>query len=103
VDEANIVANLLSSFPLILPEIALVATACLVYIGGTLLSNRHVWAGTALAGVAIASLLVPVTLTVAVERNVFVSPLLGDSLAPGTVHPFPGAGGRSGADPVQLE
>lgn len=80
--EAEIIANLLSSFRLILPEIALVGVACIVFVGGTLMANRHLWAAVSLAGLALAFALVPLAMPVLDgPPNVYVNPLLGDALA----------------------
>src|SRR5947209_8427468 len=43
------------AFPLIVPEIILVLGACIVFVGGTFRSNRHLWGVGALAILAIAA------------------------------------------------
>src|SRR5437899_6167631 len=45
----------MQAFPLIVPEIILVLGACIVFVGGTFRSNRHLWGVGALAILAIAA------------------------------------------------
>lgn len=91
-NDANLIANLLNSFRLILPEIVLVVVSCVIFLGGTLLHNRHLWAAVTLAGLALAFLFMPAPFLAHIQlrmpipfpdmsANVYVSPLLGDSLA----------------------
>jgi NADH-quinone oxidoreductase subunit N len=58
-DEQNIIAALLDSYPLILPEIVLGVAACVIYLGGTVRAGRNLWGTVSLlslvgAGVALA-------------------------------------------------
>ena len=51
----EVIAALMHAFPLIVPEIILVLGACIVFVGGTFRSNRHLWGVGALAILAIAA------------------------------------------------
>jgi NADH-quinone oxidoreductase subunit N len=77
-----VIANLLNSFTLMIPEIALVVVACAIFIGGTVVRCRHVWATVALAGLALAAVLTPLANSPAdLPRDPYAAPLLGDALA----------------------
>src|SRR4051794_33738914 len=49
-------AALAGVFQYLVPEIVLAATACVVFLGGTVKPGRHLWASCALAGLAAALL-----------------------------------------------
>lgn len=78
-NEANLTDTLLHSFPLLLPEVALVVFACVLFLGGTLWANRHLWSVVSLLALAVAAVLVPLTYP-AEPLNAFVSPVLHDGL-----------------------
>ncbi len=80
-DEGNFVANLVHSFHLILPEIVLVVTACVVFLGGAFRPKRHLWGIVSLVGIIVAACLIPLARTPLESYSVFVSPLLEDALA----------------------
>jgi NADH:ubiquinone oxidoreductase subunit 2 (subunit N) len=42
--------------PLVLPEILLVAAACVLFLGSTFRPDRNLWGGVALASLAVAAL-----------------------------------------------
>src|SRR5262249_51707056 len=44
-------------FTLTVPEAFLLALACVIYLGGTVYANRHLWASVALGGLAVAFVL----------------------------------------------
>src|SRR5438093_21314 len=77
--EAQALAGIL---PYLIPEMILGAVACLVFLGGTVRSDRHLWGSVALAGFVAAL----VALHFAPARNISadglsVVPVLFDSLA----------------------
>lgn len=79
---SDVMANLLHSFPQILPEIVLVAFSCIVFLGGTFFGGRHVWSAVTLLGLAVAAAFIPLAAGGGdFQVNVYVSPLLSDSLA----------------------
>src|SRR5262245_34929742 len=55
--DAEISISMRDVFTLTVPEAFLLALACVIYLGGTVWANRHLWAGVALAGLAVAFLL----------------------------------------------
>ncbi len=72
-------------FTLLLPEMALVACACVLFIGGLFKADRNLWGRVALAGIAVAllmHLLIAASPKFADNANAAVGvPLLFDSLA----------------------
>ncbi|MGF1580457.1 MAG: NADH-quinone oxidoreductase subunit N [Gemmataceae bacterium] len=78
----NVVPSLLRGFPLILPEIVLAVTSCIVFLGGTVRASRHVWAGVSFFGIVLAFLFVPYAndIGTAEGMNLFVSPISLDAL-----------------------
>jgi NADH-quinone oxidoreductase subunit N len=82
----HIRAALLGAFPLIIPEIVLLAGACVLFLGATFRADRRVWGGVALLfllGAAVAVAFSPVSPTEppAAEAAVFASPLVVDRVA----------------------
>jgi NADH-quinone oxidoreductase subunit N len=78
----SIIAALLNDFPLVLPEIVLVVFAGVLFLGGAVRPNRHLWAAVALLGVVVAGLFaLPNPKPADAQVALFASPLLGDSLA----------------------
>ncbi|HYT88573.1 MAG TPA: NADH-quinone oxidoreductase subunit N, partial [Gemmataceae bacterium] len=81
-DEKTIIAALLDSYRFILPEIVLGAFACVVYLGGTFRSNRHLWAGVSLLGLLAAGLALGLTWDARpASAAVFAAPITADALA----------------------
>jgi NADH-quinone oxidoreductase subunit N len=79
----NTVNALLNAFYLIVPEGVLVLAACLMFVGGTFRSSRHLWgvlALVALAGAGLALALVP-TPSADDPGMLFAAPLRADPLA----------------------
>jgi NADH-quinone oxidoreductase subunit N len=69
--------------PLVLPEILLVAAACVLFLGGTFRPDRHLWGGVALASLAAAALAAwlgprPADAT---ASHLYAAPVLLDNLA----------------------
>jgi NADH-quinone oxidoreductase subunit N len=52
----NLVTALTGFFPYLVPEMILGAAACVLFIGGTVRANRHLWGGVALAALIAAGL-----------------------------------------------
>src|SRR5215475_14583695 len=74
-------AALAGVFPNLLPEIMLGAGACLLFLGGTFKSSRHLWGWTALGGLLVSLLACGVTPTYeASPQATFGNPVLFDSL-----------------------
>jgi NADH-quinone oxidoreductase subunit N len=70
-------------YPRLLPELVLLATACILFVGGTFRRDRRVWAGVALLGLLAAGLtlfITPVQSPLPVDI-VFASPVIGDGVA----------------------
>lgn len=75
-------------YPLIVPEIILLAAACFLFLGGTVRTDRRLWAGFALASLAVAGLALMLTsgkgefpLQALEKAAYFSSPLYLDDLA----------------------
>jgi NADH-quinone oxidoreductase subunit N len=85
VNEQTVLHVLIDSFRLVVPEIALGLTACVLFVGATLRANRHLWGAVAVAGLATAAALFALTdwrFSPGLERTaVFAGPLLADDLA----------------------
>jgi NADH-quinone oxidoreductase subunit N len=52
VNSPEIVSALLNAFALMIPEIILVGAACILFVGGTFRTGRHLWAAVALIALA---------------------------------------------------
>src|SRR5205814_1025789 len=85
VNEQTILSVLVESFRLILPEMVLGLTACVLFVGATFRASRHAWGAVALAG-----LLAAVAVALAADGRyppsleraaVFAGPLVSDPLA----------------------
>jgi len=85
VNDQTILTVLLDSFRLLLPEMALGLTACVLFVGATLASNRHLFGGIALVGLIVAGgLALGSDWTYPADRQsaaVFAGPLAADALA----------------------
>jgi NADH-quinone oxidoreductase subunit N len=84
VNDQAVLSVLLDSFRLILPEAALGLTACVLFLGGTVRANRHLWAGVALVGLIVAGVLLLVSESSYTSdlrsAAVYAGPLAGDAL-----------------------
>jgi NADH-quinone oxidoreductase subunit N len=60
VNSSDILTALTGFFPAVLPEVVLGIAACVLFLGGTWRTNRHLWGGVALVALALAFLLVAV-------------------------------------------
>jgi NADH-quinone oxidoreductase subunit N len=85
-DETIPILNVLTdSFWLVVPELVLGLTACLLFVGATFRASRHVWGAVALLGLAAAGVLTAVTdwhyPPELARVAVFSAPLTGDALA----------------------
>jgi NADH-quinone oxidoreductase subunit N len=69
--------------PLVLPEILLVAAACVLFLGGTFRTGRHLWGGVTLATLAVAALVAGLTPRPAdpSPAQLYAAPILLDNLA----------------------
>ena len=74
------VSAVVEAFPLIIPEMVLGAFGCLMFVGATFRSNRHVWGTAALAGLLIAGAWLLFSPRPVVFRS-FASPVVLDQLA----------------------
>jgi NADH-quinone oxidoreductase subunit N len=76
-------ATLANVFQYLIPEIVLVGTACVVFLGGTWRARRDLWSLVALGGLVAAIVALVVGPTTAPATNVvtFASPVIVDSLA----------------------
>jgi NADH-quinone oxidoreductase subunit N len=82
----HIVSALLGVFPLIIPEVVLLVGACVLFLGTTFRSDRHLWGGVALlflvaAGIALALAPLSPTEPPVAQATVFAGPLLVDRVA----------------------
>jgi NADH-quinone oxidoreductase subunit N len=73
----EIVASLSNCFYLVVPEVILVAAACIAFLGGTIRANRNLWAGFALFALACAGLVLA------------LSPFPANSLDPPVIYASP--------------
>jgi NADH-quinone oxidoreductase subunit N len=85
VNDAAILDVVVDSFRLVVPEMILVLTACVLFVGATFRANRHVWGVVALVGLLVAGGLLaavdyhfPATLE---RAAAFAGPLIADPLA----------------------
>lgn len=79
-----IVATLKGVFRFVVPEVVLLAFACILFLGGTVRrGNRHVWGGVALAGLAAATIAAIIGPGPAASSELIptVSPIWPDTLA----------------------
>lgn len=70
--------------PLVLPEALLLLTACVLFLGATVRSNRNLWAVVALSGLAVAAVAAwfgPRPVLPIPEAVLYASPVLIDSMA----------------------
>ena len=68
-------------FAYLYPEMILAATACVLFLGGTVKACRHLWASVALAGLVVALLALVLTPTPLQSREViFGNPVIFDAL-----------------------
>jgi NADH-quinone oxidoreductase subunit N len=69
-------------YPRLLPELVLLATACLLFLGGTFRRDRHVWGGVALLGLAAAGATLALASVAPLKPDLlYASPVLGDGFA----------------------
>ncbi len=72
-------------YPRLLPELVLLAAACVLFLGGTFRRSRHVWGGVALLGLAAAGATLAVPYAGGVSGSatapLFLTPVLGDGAA----------------------
>jgi NADH-quinone oxidoreductase subunit N len=82
-NEASVVAAILDSFRLVLPEIILGVVACVLFIGGTMRTSRSLWGGLNLAGLALAlvALFRAATPGPARDEALFAAPVVFDQFA----------------------
>lgn len=76
-----IAVTLKQSFGLLLPEIMLIAAACIIFVGGTFRADRHLWAVGALAALGMAGVGLYLTVWPDMGPLATVSPILPDRLA----------------------
>jgi len=85
VNEQTTLNVLQDSFRLILPEMVLGLTACVLFLGATVWGNRHLWGGVAILGLLVAAGLIAVcdwTYPPDLKSAAVVAgPLAGDALA----------------------
>ena len=79
--ENDVISTLNGVYTRVLPEIILVVTACIVFLGGTVRANRHIWAAVSFMGIVLAGAFIPVSLPDSESVKLFVSPIYSDSLA----------------------
>jgi NADH-quinone oxidoreductase subunit N len=78
---------LLGAFALVVPEIILLAAACVLFLGATFRADRHLWGTVALVSLALAGLALflgprsPTAPAPDAEAVIFASPLLVDRVA----------------------
>ena len=85
----DILEGLIYSYRFIIPEMVLALGACLLFLGGTIWANRHLWAGVALGTLLLAGLIHFLTVSYqlsalpsdVVRAALFNGPLARDGLA----------------------
>jgi NADH-quinone oxidoreductase subunit N len=76
--------SLIDALPLLMPEIVLAVTACLLFVGATVRAGRRIWATLALAGLVgagLALLYFPRPFTLTPSEQLYYAPFVLDPLA----------------------
>lgn len=77
----EVVQSLIGTFAMIGPEIVLGAVACLIFLGGTIRADRHLWAASALLALGGAGIVLQLSRSPGATFIESVSPLTLDSFA----------------------